>query len=366
MNLLVNLATLSIFTFVPLWGKALGLTDEEIALTATFYALIAFSASIITGRLSDMMATRKFFVVCGAITGALTLSGLLIPNKVLFIIFRSISGLGFGMLVPSLVAMVSDKGDKIGNFSSFGSIGWALGVLISGILGLFWIPAIFIFGVLALVGSTAVAFTLQDEYTSKTQKLIEDNVIMVFWRRKSAYLSLGIRHSFASAIWTFWPLFLADLGADTFWIAIIQCTNALTQFFIMQIYTDRLKSERMIVLGLLFSALAFYLFTLPADFWGIIPTQVILGISWAFLFVGTLRYSIEKSSFDRSTSAGILTSTQAISGILGPLIALLIISWGGNYVDIMFAATFVTILTLIGFLLTRIKNRNAFNLSFSF
>ncbi len=263
------------------------------------------------------------------------------------------------MLVPSLVAMVSDKEDKIGNFSSFGSVGWALGVLISGILGLFWIPAIFIFGVLALVGSTTVAFTLQEEFSSKNKKLIEDNVLMVFWRRKSAYLSLGIRHSFASAIWTYWPLFLADLGADTFWIAIIQCTNALTQFIIMQIYTDRLGSERMIILGLSFSALAFYLFTLPTDFWGIIPTQVILGISWAFLWVGSLRYSIEKSNFDRSTSAGILTSTQSISGILGPLIALLIISWGGNYVDIMLIATIATLITLLMFLFNSvIRNKS--------
>lgn len=345
----MNLATLSIFTFVPLWGKELGMTNEEIALTTTSYAFIAFSTSIITGRLSDILATRKFFVVCGSITGAVTLSGLLIPNKALFIIFRSISGLGFGMLVPSLVAMVSDKGDKIGNFSSFGSIGWALGVLVSGIIGLFWIPAIFVFGVLALVGSTTVAFTLQDEYLAKGQKLIEDNVLMVFWRRKSAYLSLGIRHSFASAIWTFWPLFLADLGADTFWIAIIQCTNALTQFIIMQVYTDRLRSERMIFLGLFFSALTFYLFTLPIDFWGIIPTQFILGISWAFLWVGTLRYTIEKSDFDKSTSAGILTSIQAISGILGPLIALLIISWGGDYLDIMLTASIATLFTLFIF-----------------
>jgi MFS family permease len=334
------------------------LTNEEIALTTTFYALIAFSTSIVTGRLSDILATRKFFVVCGSITGAMTLSGLLVPNKLVFIIFRSISGLGFGMLVPSLVAMVSDKEDKIGNFSSFGSVGWALGVLISGILGLFWIPAIFVFGVLALVGSTTVAFTLQEDFSAKSKKLIEDNVLMVFWRRKSAYLSLGIRHSFASAIWTFWPLFLADLGADTFWIAIIQCTNALTQFIIMQIYTDRLRSERMIILGLSFSALAFYLFTLPANFWGIIPTQVILGISWAFLWVGSLRYSIEKSDFDRSTSAGILTSIQSISGILGPLIALLIISWGGNYVDIMIIATIATFVTLISFIFGGSSRKN--------
>ena len=136
-NFLLNLATLSVFTFTPLWGKELGLTDPEIALAATLYALIAFITGIITGRLSDILATRKFFVFGGAITGGITLLGLLIPDKIFFLTFRAASGLGFGMLIPSLVAVVSDKHDKIVSFSSFGSIGWAFGVIISGILGLF-------------------------------------------------------------------------------------------------------------------------------------------------------------------------------------------------------------------------------------
>ena len=287
-NFLVNLATLSIFTFTPIWGKELGLTDPEIALVATLYALIAFLSSIISGRLSDILATRKFFVIGGSLTGGIALIGLLIPDKLFFMMFRVASGFGFGMLIPSLVALVSDKQNKIGSFSSFGSFGWALGVIISGILGLFWLPAIFIFGVLALVGASVISFSLVDEDPANRQ-LIEDNFVKIFWERKTAYLSLGIRHSFANSIWTFWPLFLVSLGANTFWIAIIQFINAFTQFIIMQKYTDRLRSQTMITLGLLLSALAFFAFTIPTDFWGILPTQIILGFSWAFLYVGTLR-----------------------------------------------------------------------------
>ncbi|MHA1995721.1 MAG: MFS transporter [Candidatus Hodarchaeales archaeon] len=352
LNFLVNLATLSLFTFIPLWGRELNLTNEEIALAATLYAVVAFTTSIITGRLSDILATRKFFVVGGSLTGAITLIGLLIPDKFFFILFRAAGGLGFGMLIPSLVALVSDKQNKIGSFSSFGSFGWALGVLVSGVLGLFWLPSIFIFGVLALTGASVLAITLEDEYSSSRQ-LVQDQLVRIFWERKSAYLSLGIRHSFANAIWTFWALFLTDLGANTFWIAIIQFTNAFTQFIIMQKYTDRLKSESMITLGLLLSAVAFFSFTIPPDFWGIIPMQIILGISWAFLYVGTLRYSMEKTEYDKSTSAGILASTQAISGIFGSVIALVVISVGGSYIDLMYIATIATIFTLIGFVVNR-------------
>jgi len=138
-----------------------------------------------------------------------------------------------------------------------------------------------------------------------------------------------------------------------FWIAIIQTTNALTQFTIMQYYTDKIPSKFMMYLGLSFSAISFFSFTLATDFWGIIPTQIILGISWAFTYVGTLRYSVEKSDFDKSSSAGILTSTMAISGIFGPLIALTIIGLGGGYVQIMIIAAVVTVVTLLGFWLSQ-------------
>ncbi|MHA2239771.1 MAG: MFS transporter, partial [Candidatus Hodarchaeales archaeon] len=70
-NFLVNLATLSVFTFTPIWGKELGLSNPDIALVATLYALVAFLSSIITGRLSDILATRKFFVMGGSITGGI-------------------------------------------------------------------------------------------------------------------------------------------------------------------------------------------------------------------------------------------------------------------------------------------------------
>lgn len=352
---MVNLATLSIYTYIPLWAKELGLSDQEIAITATLYALIFFIISILTGRLSDILGSRKFFVIFGSITGVITIAGLLIPDKLIFILFRALSGLGFGMIAPSLVALVSDKGDKIGNFSSFGSFGWGIGVLVSGILGLFWLPAIFIFGVLALVGSSVVAFSLREEDPNKkeTKKLTQDSLITVFWERKSAYLSLGLRHTFANAIWTFWPLFLVALGANTFWIAIIQFTNAFTQFIIMQKYTDKLSCEKMIYLGLFLSATSFFSFTLPGNFWGIIPLQILLGISWAFLYVGTLRYSVEKSSYDKSTSSGILMSTQAVSGIFGPLLALIIITLGGDYVDIMLLAALATLITFLGFIIAK-------------
>ncbi|MFX1285799.1 MAG: MFS transporter [Promethearchaeota archaeon] len=348
---LANLATLSVFTYVPYWGHEIGLSDPEIALTALIYGIIAFSSGIFSGRLSDLVGVRKIFVIIGSFAAAAAIIGLVIPYKFEFIFFRGLSGIGMGMFAPALVGLVSDKGDKIGNFSAYGSFGWAVGVLVSGIIGLFWIEGIFIFASLSFFGAALIAFTLIEE--KSISKKYKDSVLVVFWERKEVFLTLTIRHSFASAIWVFWSLFLIiELGANTFWVGIIQCCNGLTQTIVMNTLTDKMNSRKMISLGLILSSISFISFTIPQTFWGIIPLQVILGFSWAFLYVGTLRSSIEHSSFDKSTAAGIITSILPVASLIGSFIALVITAVGGSYTDIMLVATIATLITLGGFLLT--------------
>jgi MFS family permease len=118
----------------------------------------------------------------------------------------------------------------------------------------------------------------------------------------------------------------------------------------MNKFTDLMKSQKMISLGLLVSSITFISFTIPNTFVGIIPLQVLLGISWSFLYVGTLRYSVEKSSFDKATASGIITSIMAVSNILGSLIALIITLIGGSYIDIIVSAGWATFSTFVIFI----------------
>ncbi|UCG90193.1 MAG: MFS transporter [Candidatus Heimdallarchaeota archaeon] len=345
---LANLATLSVFTYIPYYGNEIGLSDPEIAFAAFLYGVVAFSSGVLSGRLSDLIGKRKIFVIIGSIAAAITIFGQIIPYKFEFILFRALSGIGLGMFAPALVALVSDKGEKIGNFSAYGSLGWAVGVLVSGVIGLYWIEGIFVFASLAFIGAAFIALSLSDEESGS--KKYKDSVFVVFWERKKIYLALVIRHSFASAIWVFWSLFLIkELGANTFWVGIIQFTNAATQVVIMTKYTDKMNSHRMVSLGLIFSSIAFISFTIPQNFWGIIPLQLILGLSWALLYVGTLRFSIEKSLFDKSTAAGIITSILPVASLIGSFIALIITATGGSYIEIMIVATVATFITFIGF-----------------
>ncbi|MFX0172980.1 MAG: hypothetical protein ACFE9L_13790, partial [Candidatus Hodarchaeota archaeon] len=70
----------------------------------------------------------------------------------------------------------------------------------------------------------------------------------------------------------------------------------------------------------------------------------------------TLRFSIEKSHFDKSTAAGIITSILPVANILGSLIALMITSFGGSYTEIIMIAAFATFITFIAF--TFLENKS--------
>lgn len=347
---IAGLSHMALLTYVPLWAHQLGLSDPEVALVAIVYGMIILSSNIIAGRLSDLIGSRKLFIILGLAFSFPSVLLLIFPREALsFLVIRGLTGIGLGMFFPSLNALVSEKQQLLGRFSSIGSLGFTSGLLISGFIGIVWIEGIFVFSSLSLLGAAVIALYVKEDHSPV--KKYKDSVIRIFLQRKSVYFAFMIRHSLAVSIWTFWPIFLVSLGADTFWIAIIQITNTFTQVIIMQLLTDKIKSETMVALGLLLTSITFMLFTIPQNFVGFIPTQIVLGTSWAFLFVGTLRYAIEYSDFDKSTASGLFGSIQSISFIFGSILALIITLLGGDYLAIIIIAsigTFVLFLIYTG------------------
>lgn len=344
-----HLALLSLFTFVPVWAQEIGLSDPEIALVATCYGITVFGASILSGRISDLIGARKVLVITGLSFGSVAVLGLVLSNNLLTLLFfRGLTGIGYGISLPALIALASDKGEKMGRFSSYGTLGFSVGVLVSGIVGLFWVGGIFIFGFLGMTVSSVWALFIEEEPPS--QKMYQFSILQVFWLRKHVYIAFMLRHSFASAIWTFWPLFLVSLGADTFWVAIIQMTNMLTQFVVMKKWTDQYNSQKMVAFGLVASSFTFALYLLPTSFWWIIPIQFFLGIGFAILYIGTLRYSIELSPFDRSTAVGIQQAMQSLASILGSAIALTFSLLQASYTEIIGFAALATLALFIFFI----------------
>ena len=132
------------------------------------------------------------------------------------------------------------------------------------------------------------------------------------------YSAMLIRHTGASMIWVTYPLFLESIGADIAWIGVIYAVNAFGQFFVMNIL-DAYDPALLVAVGLGSSAATFFTFGLVGSYWQIIPAQILLATAWGCLYVGSLRYVMDRNK-EKATVSGLLSSTISISGIIGPVI----------------------------------------------
>jgi MFS family permease len=138
------------------------------------------------------------------------------------------------------------------------------------------------------------------------------------------------------------------MGGDFFMIGIIQTINSISQVFFMLFLTDRLNHKTLISVGLLSTTATFASLALVTNIWQVIPTQIILGLAWACLYVGALRYLTEINE-ERSTVTGLLTSILSLSMIAGPIMATVLYALWPAYLPLFLNAIIMSLLGLFFF-----------------
>ena len=346
MRFLTFAAAMATWTYIPLFAREIGISDSGIGIIVALYASALFLSSIIFGRASDRYG-RKIFLLIGlsVVTIAFFLQIFAFDYNSLLII-RTLAGFCAGIFPSALVAYVYERKQLMGKFASFGSLGQATGSLVAGIIAsYFMIKGVFIFSSLIYSFSLFIALTLKPIKHKPIHvpvlpiKLIKKNL--------SVYLSVFIRHSGAYLIWTFWPLYLQSLGADFFWIGVIMAINMMTQFVVMYTIIDKVKHTKSIMIGFILAALTFLSYTFVSNFWQIMPAQVMLGFSWAFLYAGALKYVTEKNR-EKATVSGILDSVLSLSSIIGPFLAVFVIQFG-DYRTTMYVASLFAFISFVVF-----------------
>jgi MFS family permease len=345
-------AALSAFTYIPILARD-HLSADEIFITLLVgaYSTALFISSYIFGRAGDIYG-RRIVVKAGLLAATISF-GLLVFVKSLdaLLIVRVMGGFSMGTYPGALAAYAYESEIKMGRFASFGAVGWGVGTLLAGFAAGFNIYLAFVMSSLFLMFAFASAITLPAIERKRIKvPLFPIETIKKNW---SVYTAMLIRHSSASAIWTLWPLFLTDLGGDTFTVGIVQALNAIAQVVVMIAITDRFDCRTLISVGMVTSAITFFWFTLATNILEIIPTQFLLGFAWACLYVGALKYVTERNE-DRSTASGLLSSVMALSMVLGPMMAAAIYSIWPAYAPIMYNAV---IMSLIGYVIFFIASR---------
>ncbi len=345
---LANASILSTFTYIPIFAGNIGITDIGVTYLVAGYAFAAFITNFVVGRLADVRG-RRLFMKIGLILSAISFA--LIPfasNFYLLFAIRVFNGFAIGIYPAALTAYVYEQKMTMGRFAGLGSLGWGVGTFIAGLIAKICLNEVF--GLASLFFILAFLISLKLEPIDSVRikvPLFPKEVIKRNWH---VYAALFARHSTAFAIWTLWPLFLYNyIHADLFWVGIIQTTNMITQAVFMFIVTDHFRPRPLIYAGLFLSAVSFYSFTLAWDVITILPTQIVLGASWAFLYVGVLKYLTDYNK-ERATATGILGSILSLSNLLGPFIASILYATYNSYLPSMYLASIVSLIALFIFI----------------
>lgn len=357
---LANSGSAVLFSFLVLYLKEVGLSEFQIAMLSLSYSISMIVSNAVFGRLTDSIGPRPFLVIGLLFSAISSYIYILADGFNDFFIMRMVHGIALGMYPAAITAVASDRRTKLGSLSSFGSLGWATGSIIAGFVAQYTgLKNLFAlsFGMFFISFSLSLIFR-SGEGTSFIKKKVEKKFSKALRENWKVYLLASIRHGTANSIWIYWALFLTqDIGLTTSQVGWIQLTNTLTQFFVMGRVGDKFNPMFMFIVGNVLSAMTFFSFTLASNFWQMLLTQVMLGVSWAFLYVGGLRMVEAKGkTFDGvGTSTGLYNSSFSIAQAIGPILAITFFEISGGYTLAMQMAALITLLSVILFAFDAIR-----------
>jgi len=300
--------------YVPLLARDMGATRSQVALIVAAYQGAALLANIVFGRWADF-GDRKKFVVAGLALTALAVGAHSVAGSLgSLVAVRAATGFCWGIFPAALVAYYYDRTGKLGRFSGFGSLGWGIGSVVAGIVAASWLFPVA--GAVVAVAMVVALVGLSPQRVRLDQKFLDTRVLRRNWH---LYLSFYLRHTGAFSIWAIFPLFISDLGASRFWVGAIFALNPLSQVVFMNLL-ERFRSRTLVRVGLVLSAVVFAGYALVPNHWWLIPVQVALALSWAYLYLGAMKRLMERNP-ERSTAAGMFQSLFGLSAVSGALLA---------------------------------------------
>lgn len=281
------------------------------------------------GRLADRLSSKILFISLLAAAGTVT-SGFIPlppPGTTLALVFLQsaiISGLlPLGMSAVSK-SVFSRRGTNLGYVAASRSLGWMLGQLLGGILleslDFRWTFVAFTLPPLAAV--LAVPFVHFEFPYRGTSHSVES-------RRQTSlkvvYLASVLRQMGTAGSLSLIFVYMASRGIPTATMGIVSALNSGTQVLGMLLFgrlADQVGRKRVFLLGYGIASLVPLLFAMAHDELGMGAGFFLLGIAFSSLYVGSAAYVGDYTPHRRhGTALGLLESSRGLGGVLGPLIA---------------------------------------------
>jgi DHA1 family multidrug resistance protein-like MFS transporter len=352
-QLLSNQAVAAAGLFIPNLAILMGSTNSFVGVLGASFSLAFFASSYIFSRRTDIEGSRRYLNL-GLVLSSVILGLVFLSQSVesLFLSYTA-AGIAMGMYPTALLTYVFGKRVRLGRFSSVGSLGACTGLLAAGLIAdQLSLKSVFIFGSIIFLVSFFASMALPP--IPQERHKVPFFPMEIFKDNSTTFLSFLIRHTAANLVWVIYPLYLTSLNLSYLWISVLYFINPFVQFILMITLTDRISANRLMILGLFFSAVAFLSMFLSFEAWHIVFVQLFVAASWSFLYVGAIRQVTEKD-VRKATSIGLLTSIIYMGNIIGPLFGGMLSEATGSFKGNMMTASIMTSLSLILYLVRRRK-----------
>ncbi|MDG7050358.1 MAG: hypothetical protein JRZ94_04060 [Nitrososphaerota archaeon] len=127
----------------------------------------------------------------------------------------------------------------------------------------------------------------------------------------------------------------------------VYVANTASAFVLMNLMGGKITTHNItkFKIGIGLTVLVFAGMAVMSDWWMAIPCMALVGVTWAFLYIGGSIHLMENNP--KSTSTGVFNSTISIANVIGPVIAGAIAFWYGHVMVMYFAVVICIVAFLV-------------------
>ncbi|MEM0364140.1 MAG: MFS transporter [Candidatus Nitrosocaldus sp.] len=341
LNLFENSSLGASVLFIPILANTLTGSYMLVGMIAAGYGITQAFSYAYFGRVADRAGAMVRFVRLGFLASSLAFfAHVLAYDGLTLMLVRLAAGVTTGMYAGAMLALSHDKGNngKLAGVVSFGSLGWLMGTIASSMvqqLSNSYALAFILAGSIFLAGFITSLGLKVGPAVSKARIVVGSSLLHLARKNCRIYASFMLRHVGAAATWSIFPIFLnQELRLNSIELGSIYALNALTQFLFMNTVMKRVRSDAnthmLIQIGVLLSSVVFLLYYSSSTYMHIIPAQILLGISWSMLYLGSLYILLNRSNDgEKASSTALLESSMSISIIIGSLVGGIVAEFAG-------------------------------------
>lgn len=327
----------AVLALIPSLKSAFGVDVGMVFLSIPFFMFPFAFLQLFSGTLSDRYDRRRI-VGLGFLVYAFGSFLCGMSNGIaMFLISRTILGIGFALVSPVLVAILGDittrenRGRAMGFFGSAITAGIASGPLIAGFLAeISWRYVFFVFSGLSLVAG-AFFWTVFQGHSFKTGKGsfrdVLNQIRTVIYDKNVAILSvigfvvffafIGVI-SFISDFLTLPPLLMKERQ-----VGIILASSGIAGIIASPfagVFVDRVGRKQTAIYGFLISGGTLVLLNFAQSFYAFVLLLFLFGSGTAFIWASLLTISVEVIPEMRGTVSSVFNSARFFGYAFAPII----------------------------------------------